>query len=105
MSKLVATNAKADPGYRDGHTWTLSFDPDIAGWHHDGGYAGYGLPEALAKEIAARYNAHDRLRSALEKCEGALKEAESALLLLSSPTTALKSCRSALAAAEEARGK
>ena len=42
--------------YAEKDIWTVSAYPDLPGWETDGGFDGYGLPKALAEEIARRYN-------------------------------------------------
>lgn len=37
---------QGEPGH-----WTVSTDPLVAGWHHDGGYDGYGVSEANARQM------------------------------------------------------
>jgi hypothetical protein len=46
----------------DAEVWTLSRDPNRAGWETDGGCGGYGLKKADAEELAAHTNCVNRNR-------------------------------------------
>lgn len=70
-------------------TWTVSTDPDRAGWRHDGGYPGYGVSEANARLMAA---APDLLYS--------LKECVELLQFLTSRESELERAVAAIAKAE-----
>lgn len=54
-------------------TWTVSADPSVAGWRHDGGYPGYGVTEANAHLMAAApdlYAALSRLAGWFDPVKG-----------------------------------
>lgn len=47
------THPEDNRGLRDGNCWTVSLDPEQAGWATDMGHSDYGLNEANARLMAA----------------------------------------------------